>query len=101
MSYARTGWTRARQRQQWAATAAAALAVGCDGGGGSGSGLLWGRRHRWVNARGTRTCGRAQVTKLGVRWRAGHGNGVARALAVKWLTVGKAQAQMLGRGGRR
>ena len=23
------------------------------------------------------------------QWRAGHGNGGARALAVKWLTVGK------------
>ena len=61
---ARTGWTKARQRQQWAATAAA-LVVGCYRGGDT-TGL-----------------------GLGVRWRAGHGNGRARALVVKWLTTGK------------
>ena len=50
----------------------AAAAMDCDGGDGSSSGLLWGRRHRRVRARGTRTRGRAQVTKLGARWRARH-----------------------------
>ena len=54
MGCARTGWTRARQRPQWAVRAATALAVGCCGGG----------RHCWVRARGTQTCGRAQVDKL-------------------------------------
>ena len=73
--------------------------MGCDGGGGSGSGLLWGRGHRRVRARGTRTRGRAQVTKLGARWRAEHRNDGARALAVKWLTAGEAQARMQGTGG--
>ena len=64
MGCVRIGWTRARQRRQWAVTAAA-LAVGCCRGGGTvGSGLsVW--------------------------WRAGHGNGRARALAAKWLTTGK------------
>ena len=74
MGCARTGWTRAQQRRQWTATAAAALAVGCCGGGGTaGSGL-------------------------GARWRAGHGNDGARALVVKRLTAGEAQAQMQGTG---
>ena len=64
MGYVRTGWTRARQWRQWATTAAA-LAVGyCRGGGTAGSGLV-------------------------VRWRAGHGNGRARALTAKWLMAGK------------
>ena len=72
MGCTRTGWTRA---------------MGCDGGGGFGCGLLWGRRHRWVRAPGTRTRGRASVARLGVRWRAGHGNGRARALAEEWLTA--------------
>ena len=91
MGCARTEWTRAQQRRQWAATRAAALAVGCCGGGGTaGSGLG-----------GTRKRGRAQVTKLGARWRAGHGNGGARALAVKWLKTGEAQARMQGTGGLR
>ena len=62
------------------------------------SGLLWGRRHRRVRDRGTWTRGRAPVTKLGVRWRAGHGNSGARALAVKWLTAEEAQARMQGTG---
>ena len=68
---------------------ATAAVMGCDGGSGSGS----------VRARGTRTRGRAQVTKLGARWRVGYGNGGARALAVKWLTAGEAQARMQGMGG--
>ena len=67
----------------------AGAAMGCHGGGGSDSGLLWGRRHRWVRARGTRTRVRAQVTRLGAPWRVGHENGGARALAVKWLMAGK------------
>ena len=71
---------------------------GLDSGG---RGLLWGRRHRRVKAQGTRTRGRAQVTKLGTRWRAGHGNGGGRALAVKWLTAMEAQALMQGTGGLR
>ena len=39
---------RAHRVDQGSATAA----MGSDGGGGSGSGLLWGRRHRRVRARG-------------------------------------------------
>ena len=74
----------------------AAATISCDGGDGSGSGLLWGRRHCWVRARGTRTRSRAQAAKLGARWRAGHRHDGARALAVEWLTAGMAQARMQG-----
>ena len=77
----------------------AAAAMGCDGGGGFGSGLLWERRHRRVRARGILTRGRAQVTKLGARCRVGQGNGRGRALSVKSLTTGEAQAWMQGTGG--
>ena len=61
--------------------------MGCDGGSGSGSGLLWGRRHCWVRARGTRTRLKAQVTRLGARWMAGHGDGG------EWLTAGMAHGR--------
>ena len=66
-----------------------AATMGFDRGGSSCSGLLWGRRHGWVRARGTWTLGKAQVTRLEARWRVGHENGGVKALAVKWLTAGK------------
>ena len=67
----------------------AVAVMGCDGGDGSGCELLWGQRHRWVRALGTRTHDKAYVTRLRARWRAGNKNGKARALAANWLTAGK------------
>ena len=56
----------------------AAATMGCDGDGGSGCGLLWGRRHCWVRARGTRMLGRDQELSSGCGCREpGHGKGEA------------------------
>ena len=56
----------------------AAAAMGCDGCGGSGRGLLWGWRHCWVRAWGTRKHGKAQELSSGCGCREpGHGKGEA------------------------
>ena len=67
------------ERRGAADQSSATPAVG-SGSGDTGSGLLWARLQHRVRAQVTRAHGRAQVTELRARWRAGHESSGARAL---------------------